>query len=102
MDLTDLPPELPQEASDSEFRAWLEAPEQASAPVMTSAAHKAIFLMARHGLAGCFQDGFAIAWRPGRPDERVRVDTFETDGCPMRALHLALRDLLTSRGSGRG
>ena len=102
MNLNDLPPELPQEASDSEFRAWLEAQPDAASPATTSAAQKALFLMARHGLAGCFQDGFAIAWRPGRPDEQVRVDTFETDGCPMRALYLALRELLLTRGTGRG
>jgi hypothetical protein len=102
MDLTDVPPAL-HEATDTDLRAVLDpvGPRAAAAP-LPSAAHKAIYLMARHGVAACFKDGFAVAWRPGQPEGLVRIDTFETDGCPMQALLLAVRELLLREQAAPG
>lgn len=93
MDLTDVPSAL-REATDTDLRAVLEPAHRPTAAALPSAAHKAVYLMARHGVAACFKDGFAVAWRPGHPEGLVRVDTFETDGCPMQALLQAVRELV--------
>ncbi len=47
--------------------------------------------MAEHGLAACFEDGFATVWKPGHAAIVFRVDVYEAQGRPVLAMRRAIR-----------